>query len=70
MREKTFFRLQSSEAAISQMASRIMAAYITTGLVRPGNEADYLEKSVDMALDLARRVDDLVESDDEMGEEK
>ncbi len=68
MPEKSFVRLQSSEAAVAQMASRLLAAYIAAGRANPSDEEELIGKSLSLAIRLAREADKLVESDDEEGE--
>ena len=63
---KPYLRLQHSESIVIHAASRIYAAYITAGRVQEGGEDQWLERSLDEAVRLAVRVDDHVDSDEEM----
>ncbi len=68
MPEKSFIRLQGSEAVVAQMASHLLAAYIAAGRANPSNEEELIGKSLSLAIRLARGADRLIESDDEEGE--
>lgn len=65
MVEKSFFRLQHSETVVAEMASRLLAAYIGASQVNQFNEDEIIDKSLLMALRLAKKADKLIESDDE-----
>lgn len=69
MAEETFLQLQHSEGIVSQMAARIFAAYIASGQTQASNTEEFLDKSVALAVRLARKVDQALESDDEAREE-
>jgi hypothetical protein len=68
MIEETFLRIQHSEGKVCDMASRLLAAFIASGHCTPENEDELAERSANLAIKLADRVDKLVESDDENGE--
>jgi hypothetical protein len=59
--------LQPSETAVLQVASRIYAAYIQTGQVHAGQEVTMMQRAIEQAYHMARMVDHVVMSDDEMG---
>ncbi len=65
MVEKSFFRLQHSETVVAEMASRLLAAYISASQVNQFNEEEIMDKSLLMAVRLAQKADKLIESDDE-----
>jgi hypothetical protein len=60
-------QLEPSEAHVVHAASRIYAAYLAAGQVPSGEEAAYIQKSVEEAAHLARLVDQWVVSDSELG---
>jgi hypothetical protein len=60
-----FLRLEESEAQVVQAASRIYAAYVSSGAVTPENEEELVGKAVRVALYMAQVTDQLVLSDDE-----
>jgi hypothetical protein len=64
---KPVLSLQPSETALFHAASRIYAAYISSGHVTEGNEDDMLNRSITEALRMARRVEEAVQSDSELG---
>ena len=53
--------LQPSEAAVSQSAARIYAAYISAGRVQEGHEEHWMKRSVREAIWIARVTDDVQE---------
>ena len=55
-----------SGVVISAAAS-IYSAYIMNGQVKDGEQEAWRERAVQEAVELARRLDDLIVSDDEMG---
>ena len=69
MKEETFLRLQQSEGIVAQIASRIFAAYIAAGQTQVRNEEEVLDKSIALAIRLAQKVDQALESDNEAREE-
>ncbi len=69
MIEETFIRLQHSEGIVCEMASRLLAAYVSSGQLSSDNEDELIEQSLSMAIKLARKADQLIESDDENGEQ-
>ncbi len=68
MPEKTFVRLQQSEGIVAGIASRLLAAYVAAGQVTPTTEDAMIDRSLSLAVRLARKVDLLIESDDETGQ--
>jgi hypothetical protein len=68
MPEETFLRLQHSESVVCQMASHLLAAFISSGQLKPENEDEIIDRSLKMAIKLALKVDRAIESDDENGE--
>ncbi len=58
--------LHPSEAVVVQAAAVIYAAYITTGRVVEGREQEWMQRSIQEALWIARTTDDSIQSDDEM----
>jgi len=69
MKEVNFFRLQPSEATIASIAARIYSSYVIAGKITEQNESDMVDKSVALAIVLARKVENLVDSDSERSEE-
>ncbi|MBD3675809.1 MAG: hypothetical protein HUJ26_20060 [Planctomycetaceae bacterium] len=51
---------EPTEAIITQVAGQIYAAYISTGKVIEGSEAEWMTRSIREALRIARTVDDRV----------
>jgi len=58
--------LESAEAEVLHVASRIFSAYIAKNQVNADNEAELLQKAVDLALELTRQVDVRVSAGDEV----
>jgi len=63
---KTVLKLQPSEAVVVQAAAQIYSAYIIAGHQTLETETDYVERSVEIAIRIAARTDELVRSDSEM----
>ena len=63
---KTNLSLRPSESVVAAAAANIYSAYIMAGLVREGSEPDWIDRAVKEAIQIARRSDQLVVSDDEM----
>ena len=63
---KAYITLQQSEAVIIHAASRIYAAYIATSRVPDGEEAQWMERSIREAIQIAEATDAAVISDDEV----
>ncbi len=60
------FSLQPSETAIFQAAANIYASYIVAGQVTGDNQAEMMKKAIAASISMARRVDNVVQSDNEM----
>ncbi|MEE2641085.1 MAG: hypothetical protein VX768_10705 [Planctomycetota bacterium] len=59
-------KLQHSESVVLHAASRIYAAYISSGQVVAGEEDQWMARSIREAIKLAVATDDAVVSDDEV----
>jgi len=66
MAEAQFLNLEPSEATVVTAAAQIYAAYITAGRVSDGSEAGWIARSVEEAIAIARRTDQLVLAGNEM----
>lgn len=58
--------LEQGEAVVAQMASRILAAHMISNQCSLEDEGASLKKSIDLAVRLAKGVDDAVSSDSEV----
>jgi len=67
MAERQYYKLEPSEIAILQSASQIFAAYVAAGSVSDESEQKFLNKSVDLSIKLSRKIENLIQSDDETG---
>ena len=65
MNEETFLRLQHSESIVSTAASQILSAFIISGQLTKENEDELINRSLEMAIKLVHKADQLVDSDDE-----
>lgn len=63
---KVHLTLRHSESVVASAAATIYAAYIASGKVSDGDEEDWMERSLQEAIRLARRADQMVVSDEEM----
>ena len=65
--DKPFIKLGRSEQAIVQSAATIYAAYVRSGSVSNDNTSEWLERSANEAILLAKAIDRGVIADGEMG---
>ncbi len=66
MLEQTRLNLAHSEATVVDAASRIFAAYQASNRVDDSNEDEMVERSIKLAIKMAKRVDSLVKAEGEM----
>ncbi len=64
---KPSLSLQESESAVVQAAATIYAAYIAAGRVSGGGEKEWMQRSIEEALWIAKSTDEAIISDDELG---
>ena len=64
---KLSISLQPSEAVVTRCAAAIYAGYIAAGKVAAGQENELMKKAIEEAVWIARTVDELIQSDSEMG---
>ncbi|MBI85860.1 MAG: hypothetical protein CMJ81_21910 [Planctomycetaceae bacterium] len=64
--DKSYLSLQPSEGIVLQAAAHIYAAYIQSGQVTSGSESEWMTRSIEEAIQLAKAIDDIVVSDNEM----
>ena len=64
--DKTYLTLQGTEQALVNAASTIYAGYIQSGRVSEGEEANWMKRSVNEALAIARAIEDLTIAEGEM----
>jgi len=62
---KPYISLKPTEQTLTNAASRIYAAYIASDCVPEGAEKEWLERSIQEAILIARTVDEKVQSDGE-----
>ncbi|PLX86365.1 MAG: hypothetical protein C0614_03865 [Desulfuromonas sp.] len=65
MTEETYLNLHQSEGIACQMASRILAAFISSGQLNQANEDELVERSAKLAIKLALKMDRMIQSDNE-----
>jgi hypothetical protein len=63
---KVYLALRPSEQVVARCAAEIFAAYISVGLVREGNEGEWIKRSVREAIEIARLADESITSDNEV----
>jgi hypothetical protein len=63
---KTKISLQSSEGLVFQVAGQIYAAYLSSGKAGEGMEEQFMNRSLQEAVQLALKTDKLVQSDAEL----
>ena len=65
MEKEEFMHLQHSESVVAQMAATIFSSLIARDTSYASNEDELIEKSVALAIKLAKRADKMVKSDQE-----
>jgi hypothetical protein len=63
---KAYISLQPSEQTLVQAAATIYAGYLTAGRVPEGSESDWIKKSIEDAIRIAKVTDDNVQADAEV----
>ena len=63
---KAYITLQPSEQTLVQAAATIYAGYLTAGRVPEGSESDWIKKSIEDAIRIAKVTDDNVQADAEL----
>ena len=63
---KAYISLQPSEQVLVQAAATIYAGYLTAGRVPEGSESDWIKKSIEDAIRIAKVTDDNVQADAEV----
>ena len=66
MEKTTRIDLEYGEAAVFHVASRIFSAYVASGQCTRKNEEEMLQNSVDLAIRMARNVDERISTGDEV----
>ena len=69
MSEGYYLHLQPSETAVFGAAANIFASYVETNQVTEDNEVAMMKKAVGTAISIARLVEKVVQSDDELAAE-
>ena len=64
---KPVLSLQPSEIAVLGAAAQIFSGYVVSGHVTGGNESHMMDRSISEALLMAKRIEEMVQSDNEMG---
>lgn len=67
--EEHYVDLQSNEKVLVRAAAAIYAAYVSSGKIPEGGEDEYLSRSIDEALRIALRIEELVRDAEEPGGE-
>ena len=67
MKKPAYLSLQHSESVIVAAAAHIFAAYISSSRVAEGEEEAWMQRSIDEAIWIAKKMDDQIQSDDELG---
>lgn len=69
MSEGYYLHLQPSETAVFKAAANIFASYVATNQVTQDNEVAMMKKAISTAISIARLVEKVVQSDDELAAE-
>jgi hypothetical protein len=70
MPDTHYFHLQPSETAIFRAAANIYASYIAASQVTKDNEAEMMKKAISAAITIARYVEKVIQSDEELAPNK
>ncbi len=65
MEKEEYMSMQHSESVVAQMAATIFSSLIARDTSYASNEDELIEKSVALAIKLAKRTDKLIKSDEE-----
>ena len=65
MEKEEYLSLQHSESVVAQMAATIFSSLIARDTSYASNEDELIEKSVALAIKLAKRADTVIKSDEE-----
>ncbi len=65
MEKEEYMSMQHSESVVAQMAATIFSSLIARDTSYASNEDELIEKSVALAIKLAKRTDNLIKSDEE-----
>lgn len=68
MGKQVHMKLFESERAVLLAACDVYAGYVSAGMVEIGTEkeSELMERAIQTAISMARRVDKLIQSDSEM----
>ena len=66
MSKTHYFSLQPSETVIFQAATNIYSSYVQAGQVTSENSAEMMEKAIGDSIAIARQVEKIIQSDQEM----
>ncbi len=66
MTKHTHLTLQATEGYIVMAAAKIYSAYITVGKVESGNEDEWIKRSIQEAIRIARATDNAIIAEGEM----
>ncbi|MDB6025741.1 MAG: hypothetical protein JWM68_1964 [Verrucomicrobiales bacterium] len=64
--KKHHLKLQASEQAVLNAAAQILSAFIISGQFKNGQEKEFTDKSVKLAIALAEHVDQDIVADEEI----
>ena len=64
--KRHYLTLQPSEGIVAAAAAQIYAAYVAGGRVPEGSESEWMARSVEQAIAIAKMTDESVVSDNEM----
>ena len=65
MEKEEYLSLQHSESVVAQMAATIFSSLIARDTSYASNEDELIEKSVALAIKLAKQADTMIKSDEE-----
>jgi hypothetical protein len=63
---KNYLELQRTEGIVIEAAATIYAGYISSGRVGEGQEAEYIQRSIREAIQIAKITDRVVIADEEI----
>jgi len=66
MSPSRYISLQPSEQVIVQAAATIYSGYLTAGRVPDGSEKEWIKRSIEDAITIARTTDENVQADKEV----
>ena len=64
--DRAYVKLAKSEMIVSEVAARIFSAFISMDMINEKNEDDYICRSIEIAIKLAKKADERIRTEGEI----